>query len=198
LRGVAFRRQEKETTVTARGDTPAMQQVYDTAPFGLRVAAFLVDLVALYVLVAIGSYVLFLISLPFNPHSSVVVTVALLWTGQLAFASLYFIVPWWGPGRTLGQKACGLYVVRAADGEPLGLLAAATRWAVIFLVQWLSVLVLILMFPRWWGVLYLGLSAWWIVLILTTYRDVMGRGLHDRVAGSRVVRVVVAPAPPGN
>lgn len=127
--------------------------------------------------------------------------VALELTLNLLTDAAYFAGSWWLWGTTLGQRICGVGV-RVLDparpgSAPGGLLrhaarripaaAATSRWAVLQLPGLcLSTLGGAGAIP----ILVVGaLNATWLgLLFASTAADPLLRGLHDRVAGTVVVR----------
>lgn len=81
-----------------------------------------------------------------------------------ALSSLYLLVSWSRGGQTLGKRLTRLKVVRS-DGRPLGIGTAVLRLLGYYLCLW---------------TLSLG-------FLLAAF-DRQGRGLHDFIAGTRVVR----------
>jgi uncharacterized RDD family membrane protein YckC len=98
--------------------------------------------------------------------------------------ALYFVASWSGGRRaTLGQRLFRIQVGNAFDGRPLTLWQAVRRW--LGLGDFLN----ILGFTVTLGVLTYGLfMIWTIVLLITTATSANKQGLHDRIAGSAVVR----------
>jgi uncharacterized RDD family membrane protein YckC len=84
------------------------------------------------------------------------------------FALVYHPTCWYVFGASPGQKAVGLRVVRAADGEPLGLGAVLVRYLIFSFVT--------ILVP-------LG-----IVSGFMTAKDPFKRAWHDQLASSIVVR----------
>jgi len=95
--------------------------------------------------------------------------------GLLSMA--YEVMPVLFRGATLGKAMLGLRVVDQETGQRPGPLAVLVRWLMIYgvaaipLVGW--VLTLMVLFP---------------VLVLKS-----GRGIHDRMAGTRVVKRAMGP-----
>lgn len=84
-------------------------------------------------------------------------------------AVLYFPLMWWKKGATVGQKALGLKVVRAADGGPIEGKQALARF-VVFLLEFVGLLILV-------G----GLGFLWAAF------DERKQTWHDKAAGTVVV-----------
>jgi uncharacterized RDD family membrane protein YckC len=97
--------------------------------------------------------------------------------GLFVFGAIYTIVPTALWGQTLGKIAVGSRVVAEADGSLPGWRRAAVRWAVPSVVGRLP---------------YIGI---WVSLAVmgSLVIDPRRRGLHDRAAGTIVVRVTPAP-----
>lgn len=106
---------------------------------------------------------------------------------QLIVPAVYFIGCWTRSGRTIGMRLCGIRVVRDDGLGHLTLRAALKRWlalqGVVLTITWLidrsGELIV------WAQVVTL---AWMAILYLSTRGDPLGRGFHDRVSGSRVIR----------
>jgi RDD family len=102
---------------------------------------------------------------------------------------LYFVGGWIVGGATPIQRLVGLRVRRASDAGRLALRPALLRWLVMGAPFGLISVVLL---P--WPILGAGLgvvvAAWYAVLLVSTVRGQRKRGIHDRVAGSEVVREV--------
>jgi uncharacterized RDD family membrane protein YckC len=96
-----------------------------------------------------------------------------LFVGLFLFGAMYTIVPTALMGQTLGKIAVGTRVVADEDGSLPGWRRATIRWAVPGLVGRLP---------------YVGL---WVSLAVmaSLVWDPRRRGLHDRAAGTIVVRV---------
>ncbi len=93
--------------------------------------------------------------------------------GLFLFGAIYTVVPTAVWGQTLGKIAVGTRVVAEEDGSLPGWRRAALRWALPGIVGRLP---------------YVGL---WVSLavLASLVLDPRRRGLHDRVAGTIVVRV---------
>jgi uncharacterized RDD family membrane protein YckC len=93
--------------------------------------------------------------------------------GLFSFGAIYTVVPTALWGQTLGKIAVGTRVVAEDDGSLPGWRRSALRWAVPGIAGRLP---------------YVGL---WVSLAImaSLVLDARRRGLHDRVAGTIVVRV---------
>ena len=108
--------------------------------------------------------------------------------------ALYFIGSWVRTGRTVGAALLDLHVASVSGERLLSVGEAAIRWIVIGAP--LALLSPIVRgSPRLVAGLTLVTIAWAVVLLVTTIVDGRHRGLHDRVAGSVVLRGA-APRPP--
>ena len=140
------------------------------AGFWLRLGAYLVDLIIMviidYAIYFAPGFVYFAIvgELGSNePAANAFAVVVLVLCVVVSIA--YPICFWRWRGQTPGKMAAGIRVVRI-DGSPLGWRAAAMRF-LGYLVNWLTL-----------GVLFLWVAA-----------DDRKRGIHDRMAGTCVVRL---------
>jgi uncharacterized RDD family membrane protein YckC len=105
----------------------------------------------------------------------------------IVVSGLYFATAWTVRGATLGQEACQLRVVDAADGLPLRRSQSWRRWLALGLP--LFPVMLLMPIPAIYSVLSVVILIWGLVLLVTTASQKMRRGLHDRYVGSVVVRV---------
>ncbi|MEO8228473.1 MAG: RDD family protein [Chloroflexota bacterium] len=105
-----------------------------------------------------------------------------------AVSAAYYIYTWTAMRGTIGQRALSMQVGNAADGATLTMEQAVKRWlalgGVFALAQLLQPLPAL-------GVL-IGLAGlvWAIVLLVTTAQSPTKQGLHDKFAGSVVVKAV--------
>jgi uncharacterized RDD family membrane protein YckC len=106
---------------------------------------------------------------------------AILVTG-LTF--LYFVGLWTSSGgATVGMRLLALRIVRATDGGTLDIVPAIIRWVAFgYVFTVLTVLPGVSVVSNWL------LTGWTIVLLLTTAMSAVNQGIHDRWAGSAVVR----------
>ena len=109
------------------------------------------------------------------------------WTANVAFAllgALYFVFFWTGGRRaTIGQRLFDIQVGNAFDGRPLTLDQAVRRW-----LGYGSFLGLFAAVPSLRGLDALAQLVWILVLLASTARSPFKQGLHDRFAGSALVR----------
>jgi uncharacterized RDD family membrane protein YckC len=188
-RPTLYAREETGMSYPVREAAQPSRNSYVVASFGRRLGAFLLDLFGICMIAgAIGAA----LSLPGMATGSVANTGwGALMVGLVS--APYCIGMWWLGGATRAQMALGVHVLRATGPQRLSLGAAVLRWALLFgVVSGLGAL---------GGLNYAvaGLVGWvqpvWLIaLIVTTARDPMKRGLHDRLAGSLVVRTTETSA----
>jgi hypothetical protein len=188
--------------------TPGWSVGAEVATFWRRAGAYLIDWVVVSVFLAIGWWVLVVaffsylrssgIGTPANPTNFDVND--LVWVARLALALLaaffagYFGLVVSGRGRTLGQSALGLWVVRQEDPDqrlPVGraLLRAMLWWGLVVPFVLLQIVPLPL--------LDLFGSLWTIFVVVATIgvaSDPLKQGWHDKLAGALVIEVRAAPA----
>lgn len=146
----------------------------EAAGMGMRLVAWFVDrliLATLWILVASWGFVAYLQLIRWPPdllNLAALIGLLLLW--WIGLHAAYFIVFVGGCGQTPGKMLLGIAVVRR-DGAPVGYGRALLRW----IGYWLSALPL-------------GLG------FVPAFFAAERRGLHDWMAGTRVVRREVAPA----
>jgi uncharacterized RDD family membrane protein YckC len=104
-----------------------------------------------------------------------------------ALAGTYFVGSWLAWAGTPGQRLFRARVERADGGGRLALGPALKRW--LLLGAPFGLLSTLLLPVPWLGaVLAVVIGLWHLVLLVTTARDRRKRGLHDRLAGSIVLR----------
>ena len=107
--------------------------------------------------------------------------------GVLAEAA-YFTLLWMSSGRaTLGMRLFSLQIGRADNGQRLDARTSFTRW--LAFGSWLGVLGFSPALAGLGGLLQLG---WSVVLLVSTMTSPTRQGIHDRIAGSAIVRPVGA------
>jgi uncharacterized RDD family membrane protein YckC len=172
------------------------------AEFPLRAAAFVLDAVMATFFVqlmsqAVGLAVLWL-SRDLERGYDDVGLILVFGSLALTATAIYF---WRVFRATPGQMLLGLFVVRPTTGDRLGRVSATARWLLlyapltaVFSYSWLSS-VFDTMDPLQLGSITLfGPMAWYVILAFSVLVDRRGRGLHDRLAGSVVVRRAGPPA----
>ena len=163
----------------------------------LRLVAFVLDGVVLLVAgfalltlttVALGPTVLLDLGSTGNPVSDVRTWRVILNAALLAALSgVYFVISWSRFGWTPGQRLFRLAVLGASPAAAITPRRAALRWlllgAPLGLASALTVSVPLLFL----AVLVVSF-AWFVVLLVTTLLSRTGQGLHDRLAGTTVIR----------
>ena len=97
---------------------------------------------------------------------------------------VYLVALWTGARQaTVGMRALGIRIVRESNGGRLDLQQALARW--LLLTGALSVIALLPVDDLVLGGAFL---IWFIVLLASVQRDPNRQGIHDRVAGSLVLR----------
>jgi hypothetical protein len=155
--------------------------VHRVAPLNRRVVAYLLDGVLIY---AAYGFAMFAVrgaaagaaDVPIPDRDVVIVGLA---AGAAQCA--YFVATWWMLRGSLGQRVTGLLVVRET-GERLGPLDGMARWAVLQ-----GPLALVIAMPVGYVLGSIAVAVWAAVLLSSVRQDPLGRGYHDRVAGSRVI-----------
>ncbi len=171
------------------GDSiPAMLAPASTAR---RVIAYVVDVILLAtVSLAVWELVdrMGLASSPVNtpvgiPLAPAAVVIEIL---LVSMSGVYFIGLWRAARRTLGMRLMRLWIGRAEDGIPLTWRQGIVRWLLLE-----GILSFVSMAARDADATYVLVSlstiGWTLVLIVSTIRDPMHRGVHDRWSGSLVV-----------
>ena len=140
----------------------------DLAGFGIRLGAYLIDVVILTVImmiimvpIGIGAA-----ALAQRSQGAVVALSAVGWFLSLVVCIAYVLVHWARSGATLGKRILRLKVVRDDGVEPLGYGKAALR-----LVGYMAS----------GAILYIG----YLMILFNEEK----KGLHDLIAGTKVVRV---------
>lgn len=140
---------------------PAAAKVDDAAGFGIRLLAFLVDEMILGIPLLLGGLV-WMTSFASGPSTSLVSTAISVYS---LLCILYYVFFWGGRGATPGKSLLGLTVVTDSGETPIGYGRALLR-----LVGYAA------------SAFLLGLG--FLLIALSPDR----RGLHDRIAGTRVTR----------
>ena len=170
---------------TAPGATlpPSPVEGYQTAGVGARLVAWFLDG---FIVILLTALILFVIasvaggSILEDPVTSAALT-AIVLTGV---SFLYFVGLWTaGSAATVGMRSIGMRIVTAPGGRPFGIGPAVIRW-----VAFGYPFSLLSLIPVVGEVASYALIGWIIVLLLTTAMSDTNQGLHDRWAGSAVVR----------
>jgi uncharacterized RDD family membrane protein YckC len=161
-----------------------------------RVAAYAIDAVVVAVIVfAVAAAAVVALGPAVRFSTEDALTTLTIDTGRamvnallgLLVAAVYFVLSWTRFGRTPGQRLLGIRVERAADGGRLTPIASVVRWLALVGATGLvaGLLQPVAGAGTWLAPLIVG---WSLVLLLTTIVSRNGRGLHDGLAGSVVVR----------
>lgn len=100
--------------------------------------------------------------------------------------AIYYVLFWSGGRRaTLGQRAFGIQVANAFDGQPLTTGQAVRRY--LGIGQWIG---LLLVLPYISAAIFavVAVALWYLVLLISTVVSPTKQGIHDWIAGSAVVR----------
>jgi hypothetical protein len=185
--------------------TPGWSVGAEVATFWRRFGAYVIDWGGVSVCLVIGFWILFFAVLFFVKSSGVgrpanltnFVVNDLAWVVRLALALLaaffagYFGVLVSRRGRTLGQSALGLWVVRQEDTDQRlsagrALLRAMPWWGPFALLQIVPLPLLALLVWLWIG---LGVLA-----MIGVASDPLKQGWHDKLGGALVIEVRAAPS----
>jgi uncharacterized RDD family membrane protein YckC len=166
---------------------PSAVEGYQTAGVGSRIVAWLFDISIIAILSIVVLVVLVIISPDtFRRDSFATAALSAIMTTGLSF--LYFVGQWTGSsGATLGMRSLGLRVVDAPGPRTLGIGPAIVRWA-----GFGYPLTIVALIPVLGSVVSWALTGWTIVLLISTAMSDTNQGLHDRFAGSAVLRRIGA------
>jgi uncharacterized RDD family membrane protein YckC len=174
---------------TAPGATlpPSPVEGYQTAGVGSRLVAWVLDGCIVILLTALILFVIASVaggSILADPLTSSALTGIVL-TGV---SFLYFVGLWTAGGAaTVGMRSMGMRIVAAPGGRPLQIGPAVIRWAALgYPLSLVSVI------PAVSEVASYALVGWLIVLLITTAISDTNQGLHDRWAGSTIIRRIGA------
>ncbi len=186
---------------------PTDDAVYAEAP--VRAFAFVIDAVLALLLGQLASQVLALLVAGWSrtapiTQETAVLAASLAHVVTCVLITLIVVYSWRTFRQSPGQMALRLYVLRRGSGQRLALRRAFVRWLVLYLPlafvmsyqTFSSALSRIPATAQVDSFLTAGAAlllpvAWWLVLGLSVLAERRrGRGLHDRLAGSVVVRKV--------
>lgn len=161
------------------------------AELGIRIGAYIIDLVILVIVGIIVNAILvaILIGALFATGGGGAAIVGLLiLVVNVLIAGIYFVYTWTSMKASPGQRMLGLMTVNEADGSALTQNQAITRYLVMFAPGYIASLASNVV----GGVVGLLLSlvglGWTIYLIYTTANDPKRQGFHDKYAKSVVVK----------
>ena len=98
--------------------------------------------------------------------------------------ALYYVWCWTGGRRTLPMKTWRMRIANA-DGAPPAARSALLRYLAVWIGPLLALLGYVLLRERGWGALALGIAGF---NFLWAAVDADRQFLHDRIAGTRIVR----------
>jgi len=144
-----------------------------------RIVAYLID--GIIVGVIVGLIVGVLVVILASDLAAVTIASTIL---AAAIELVYFVGLWTSSSRaTLGMRALKLQVGNAADGRTLTPGQAVRRWVALgFPLALLGVV------PALAGVANTVYFIWLVILTISVASSPMKRGIHDRFAGSAIVR----------
>jgi uncharacterized RDD family membrane protein YckC len=168
--------------------------VPNLASFGRRFGGFLIDVIGVGI---VGLIIAVALNLPgttttvdsANGASTSAVLANSGWSSLLiaGLSACYFIGMWISSGATIGQRMLGLHVYTATGPQNLPIDRAAIRWFLLYGVADLVGAISIVA-PETTGLVGLVQLGWIIALAVTTYQSPTKQGVHDRYAGSVVVK----------
>lgn len=192
-----------------RAFTPGWSVGAEVATFWRRAGAYLIDWAGVSVCLMVGWWALFFALLAYVRSSAVggptnlinFVDNDLVWVARLvlalvaAFFAGYFGVLVSRRGRTLGQSALGLWVVRQEDPDRRlssgrALLRAMFWWGPFVLLQLVVLQILPVPLFNLLGLLWAILS---IIALIGVASDPLKQGWHDKLGGALVICVRAAP-----
>lgn len=151
---------------------------------GVRLVAYIVDSFLVWLAFVIVMFVAVMVALWAAVGFGRAEAIALSTVVVVAIDFLYFLAFWTSRGRaTLAQRLFKMEVRNAADGRTLWVAQAVRRWVALG-----TPLRLLAVLPALADLSSTGLLVWSIVLLVTTASSSTKQGLHDRFAGSVVVR----------
>jgi uncharacterized RDD family membrane protein YckC len=161
-----------------------------------RLMGYVIDAVILAILSFVGAVIISVVFGPvvtFNlsaePHVSVNSGLAFANAGLgTAISALYFVVTWRRLGGSPGQRLLRMRVWAAPSGGSITLRQGIVRWLFVGLPVGVEAMLSVALSGQAETLLLSGLATWCIVLLVSTARDPMKRGFHDRIAGTVVIK----------
>lgn len=160
-----------------------------------RAVAFAADALLLSAATFLGAALLSVVAGPavavdLNARERVSADQALLLTDVLlaaAISAVYFVAAWRSLGGSPGQRLLGIRLGNR-DGSRLGLGRASLRW--LLLAGPFPVVGLAALAVGGLGIVLVDVLAlsWYVLLLVSVVRSATKQGLHDRLAGSIVVK----------
>lgn len=106
-------------------------------------------------------------------------------------SALYFVLSWTRARATLGQRFLRMSVGQETDGARLPAARALARWAVLGVPLGVAAVLTTVLPGVGDAVVTLLALAWLALLLASIARSPKKQGLHDRAAGSVVVRCAI-------
>jgi len=161
-----------------------------TAGVGSRLVAYFFDILLCGLLLVTVNVVIILVAPAVADDSLTINLLTSILSIGVTF--LYFVGLWTsGRGATLGMRLLALRIVAAPGGRPLAITPAIIRWAAFGYP-----LAITAVSPVLSNITSLALLVWTIALLLTTATSDTKQGLHDRWAGSAIIRRIGASDTP--
>jgi uncharacterized RDD family membrane protein YckC len=161
------------------------------ADLGIRIGAYIIDLIILFIVGFIVNIILATILLAsiFTVGTGAFVVGGLIILAiNVLLGAVYFIYTWTTMKASPGQRMLGLLTVNEADGSALTQGAAINRYLLMFAPGYIGALASNVV----GGVIGLLLSlaglGWTLYLLYTTANDPKRQGFHDKYAKSVVVK----------
>lgn len=155
------------------------------AELGIRIGAYIVDVIILFVVALIVNAVL--VAVLFASGAILIGSLIIL-VINVILGAVYFIYTWTRMKASPGQRILGLMTVNEGDGSALTTNQAISRYLVMFAPGYIGGLASNII----GGVIGLILSllglGWTIYLLYTTANDPKRQGFHDKYAKSVVVK----------
>jgi uncharacterized RDD family membrane protein YckC len=161
------------------------------ADLGIRIGAYIVDLVILVVIGIVVNIILGAIlfaSLFAVGTGAFIIGALILLIINVAIGAVYFIYTWTTMKASPGQRILGLMTVNDSDGSALTTNAAISRYLVMFAPGYVAALASNVIGGTVGLLLSLVGLGWTIYLLYTTANDPKRQGFHDKYAHSVVVK----------
>ncbi len=161
-----------------------------------RLAAYILDslvvgVIAFGVVAIVASLIPALtVSTPTDGTASIVVAplrLVLQAAAATAVSGAYFAWSWSARAATPGQRVLGMTVLAEAGETRMPTRHAIVRWVALG-APFGVIAALVVELPVAWLLVATLAAVWTLVLLVTTWRDERRRGLHDRIAGTIVLR----------
>lgn len=176
------------------GSTERPERYYADVPN--RLIAYLIDAIILTLLSFVGAVAISVIFGPvvtFNltaePHVSVNTGLAFANVGlSTAISVVYFVLSWRRNAGSPGQRLLRMRLWPASGEGSITLRQGIIRWLFVGLPLGVEASISVALAGQAETVLLLSLAIWYVILLVSTARDPLKRGFHDRVAGTLVTK----------